>query len=128
VALPNLTIVPAKARTSLDDIVGDTKRGLYVDDITGGSDQQLLSGQFRSSPSAREIRNGKLGGWIKDLAFQFVTPTFWKSMDALGGPDTAVITLADTGVMDPLQISLASVSAVPARFRAVNVLNTGRTA
>lgn len=110
--IPNLALLPAADPVSVDDLIADTKRGLFVPACSGIADQQLLSGQFSARDGVREIRDGKLGGHIKDFAFQFLTPQFWKSIDALGGKDT----VARSG----------AVHAVAARVREVNVLNTGR--
>lgn len=115
VALPNLTLEPAKTEVSLDDLIADTKRGLYVPRCSGGTDQQLLSGQFGPANiwngPPREIRNGKLGRPVADLAFQFMTPQFWKRLDAIGGPASVA------GVRSRV---------VPARVREINVINTGQ--
>jgi TldD protein len=129
VRLPNLALAPGKAQVSLDDLIADTRRGFYLEDVSGSTDQQVLSGQFGAS-GVRAIRNGKVGAQIKDFAFQFVTPELWKGLDALGGPATVATALQSTGLWpyDPLQLPFASVSTVPGRFRQVNVLNTGRTA
>jgi TldD protein len=129
VRLPNLTVQPGPGTVDLDDLVRDTKRGYYLDAVGGASDQQVLNTQFRGW-RARIIRNGKLGGYVSDLAFQFITPSFWKGLDALGGTATAKRVLRGTGFGpgDPVQLRFATTSAVPGRFRQVNVLNTGRTA
>jgi TldD protein len=130
VRLPNLTMMPGRdSSVSVDELVADTKRGFYVQDAGASTDQQVLSLQS-SGGGVREIRNGKLGGRIKDFAFQATTPGFWKSIDAIGGSGSAVDAPMGTGysTLDPLQLPMAVVSAVPARFREVNVLNTGRTA
>jgi TldD protein len=114
VGIPRITLLPAKEDVAVEDLIADTKRGFYIPSCSGGSDQQLLSGQFKANVGEmREIRNGKLGPYIKDLAFQFLTPQFWKGVDALGGPKT---------------VEQSGNYHVPAALvRQVNVLNTGRT-
>lgn len=113
IGTPNLTLLPAREQVSVDDLIADTSRGFFAPSCSGVSDQQLLSGQFSAwDGRVREIRDGKLGRHIKDFAFQFLTPQFWKNVDALGGADTTV--------------QVGAVQAVAARVREVNVLNTGR--
>jgi TldD protein len=130
VQLPNLTMEPGREETSVEDLIADTRRGLYVDWGYGASDQQLLSGQYRGA-SPREIRNGKLGDYLDDMAFQFLTPQLWKNLEAIGGAGSARATYVDPesgSSRDALQLGACTVWAVPARFRQVNVLNVGRTA
>jgi TldD protein len=125
ISTPNLTLEPGPAGVSLDDLIGDVKRGFYIDGgAPGGSDQQLLSGQFIGG-GVREIRNGKLGREVNGFAFQILTQPFWKNLDALGGPET----VKEGGVtfsapLRPLRGHTARASA--ARVRQVNVLNTER--
>jgi TldD protein len=131
VRLPNLALAPGKESTTLEELIAGTKRGFYVENCGGSSDQQLLSTQAGAGASSvREIRNGKLGRAIGDFAFQFITPSFWKSVDAIGGAASVMETQAGTGHsgLDPLQLPSALVRVVPVRVREVNVLNTGRTA
>jgi TldD protein len=129
VRLPNLTLEPGRDALTVDDLIRNTKRGFYVLGIRGSSDQQLLNGQFVAL-GVRAIRNGQLDEPIRDMAIQFMTPAFWRSLDALGGAASAHTGLHSTGLSgtDPLQLASASVSTVPGRFRQVNVLNTGQTA
>ena len=37
------------------------------------------------------IRNGRLDGQLKDVAYQATTTDFWNSMEAVGGPQTYVL-------------------------------------
>ncbi len=131
VALPNLTLQPGKDALTVEDLIRDTKRGVYVEDIeNGGSDQQVLNSQFSIRDGhAREIRNGKLGDQLRDVAIQFVTPALWRSMDAIGGVGTAVDTVQGTGalILSVIQLPFATVTVPPARMRKVNVLNIGQT-
>lgn len=133
VRVPNLTLVPATESKTVEDLIADTRRGFYIEGTgPGASDQQLLSAQYSvRHTQVREIRQGKLGGYVKDLAFQFITPQFWRNVDALGGPSSA---RSIAVVTDPLVAGWAdqpflysTVRSVPIRARDVNVLNTGGT-
>lgn len=132
VQLPNLTVAPGTSDLSVDDLIAGTQRGYYIAHLaSGGPDQQVLNSQFSVMPvGARVIRNGKLGDWVTDLGFQFITPRFWRNLDALGGSASAVTSLAGNDYWlsdDPIQLTHASVTTVPARFREVNVLSTAWT-
>lgn len=129
VQLPNLTMEPAAEDVSVEDLIADTERGFFIDGAWGAADHQILNGQFGAG-QVREIRNGRLGERVQDLAFQFITPAFWQGMDAVGGTSSAKRVLQSTdyaNASDGIQLRFASVNAVPARFRQVNVLNTGAT-
>lgn len=136
VCLPNLTLEGAASGPSTADLIANTKRGFYVEFAHGSADQQLASNQFAiGSGAVREIRQGKLGSPIGDFGVQFITPVFWKNIEALGRAAEARdhLTLADRRALEmmsgnPLHSLLATIRAVPARVRDVNILNVGRTA
>jgi TldD protein len=117
VSFPNVTLAPGPAGVTVDELIAEVKRGIYVGGASGASDQQLLSGQF-SGGGVREIRNGKLGNWLSGFGFQLLTQPFWKSLDALGGPETVYEVGGFSGEM-PFSTFVGA-----ARFRQVNVLNT----
>lgn len=129
-ATPNLRLAPASENTTVEDLIADTKRGFYIRSSSGGSDQQYLNTQIglRSS-SVQEIVKGKLGGYVSNMAIQFITPQFWKNLDALGGPRSTGQQMFIPPAPDPDRMTTyIAVQAVPARVRAVNVINIGRTA
>lgn len=129
IQLPNLTMQPAEEDITVEDLIADTECGFYIQRVHGTPDHQILNGQFAAG-QVREIRNGKLRDSVQHLAFQLITPSFWQGMDAVGGEASQERTLQGTDYLawvDGIQFRFASVSAVPARFRQVNVLNTGRT-
>ncbi len=133
VCVPNLTLEPGAGTTTANDLIADVKRGFYIEGGGGGTDQQVLTGQFSSSHRrVRQITNGRLGGHVKHLAFQFLVPQLWRSLDALGGKATVRSVTAATdgaGIRDQRQpFPRSTITAVPARVRQVNVLNTGSRA
>jgi TldD protein len=66
---------------------------------------------------------------LKDVVYQFRTPEFWKSMDMIGGPKSYLLCGAFGDAKgQPSQSNAVSHGCVPARFRNVNVINTGRQA
>jgi TldD protein len=66
---------------------------------------------------------------LKDVAYQIRTPEFWSSMDLIGGPSSYWAGGANNdGKGQPSQSNAISHACVPARFRQVDVINTGRSA
>ncbi|MCE9601709.1 MAG: TldD/PmbA family protein [Gemmatimonadetes bacterium] len=127
--MPNVSLLPSPENTSWDDLVAGVDRGIAI--IGDGSfsiDQQRYNAQF-GGQVAYEIRGGKVAGMLKDVAYQIRTPDFWNSMDAIGGKATYELggSFFD-GKGQPGQSNAVSHGAPPARFRQVNVINTGRTA
>ncbi|HET6909618.1 MAG TPA: metallopeptidase TldD-related protein, partial [Mycobacteriales bacterium] len=71
------------------------------------------------------IRNGKLGGMLRDVAYQATTTDFWRSMEAVGGPDTYELGGAfNCGKGQPGQTAPVSHGCPTALFRGVRILNT----
>jgi TldD protein len=124
--MPNVSLQPATAEVTLDDLFGDIKRGLFIEGRGVSSiDQQRYNFQFGGAV-IREITNGKLGAMVRDGGYQSRTPDFWASCDGIGGPATYKLwgTSAD-GKGEPGQTNAVSHGCPPARFRSVTVLNTG---
>jgi TldD protein len=66
---------------------------------------------------------------LKDVAYQMRTPEFWNSMDGLGGRSTWFPGGSfNDGKGQPSQSNAVSHGSPAARFRRVNVINTGRRA
>ena len=65
----------------------------------------------------------------KDVAYQMRTPDFWNAMDMIGGKSSYELwgSFFD-GKGQPGQSNAVSHGSVPARFRQINVINTGRKA
>ncbi|MBX7117865.1 MAG: TldD/PmbA family protein [Gemmatimonadaceae bacterium] len=126
--MPNVSLLPGKDATTWNDLIAGVDRGIaIVGDGSFSIDQQRYNAQF-GGQVFYEIRGGKLGGMLKDVAYQIRTPDFWNSMDAIGGQASYELggSFFD-GKGQPGQSNAVSHGAVPARFRQVNVINTGRT-
>ena len=125
--MPNVSLLPGEQDIGLDDLVAATDRGILIKNQGSWSiDHQRYNFQF-SGQAFYEIRGGKLTGMLKDVAYQSNTPVFWNSMDMIGGPKSYYLGGAfNDGKGQPGQINSVSHGAVPARFRGVNILNTGR--
>jgi TldD protein len=128
--MPNVNLLPHPDRdVSLDELVDGVENGILIDGNGSFSiDQQRYNAQF-GGQVFREIRNGSVGGMLKDVAYQLRTPEFWNSMDLIGGPSTYWTGGANNdGKGQPSQSNAISHACPPARFRQINVLNTGRSA
>ena len=126
--MPNINLLPNPERdVSVEELIADVQNGILIDgDGSYSIDQQRYNAQF-GGQTFKEIRNGRITGPLKDVAYQIRTPEFWNSMDAIGGPSTYFMggTFFD-GKGQPSQINAVSHGSPAARFRQVNVINTGR--
>jgi TldD protein len=125
--MPNVSLMPGTADTVLEDVIGSVERGIYIKGNGAFSiDQQRYNFQF-GGQVFYEIRNGRLAGMLKDVTYQGRTPEFWNSMDLIGGPRSYQLGGAfNDGKGQPGQSNAVSHGCVPARFRNVAVINTGR--
>lgn len=126
--MPNISLLPGEQDIDLSDIVADTTRGIVVKNRGSWSiDHQRYNFQF-SGQAFYEVRNGKITGMLRDVAYQSNTLEFWSSMDLIGGKRGYWLGGSFTdGKGEPVQVSSVSHGCPPARFRNVNILNTGRT-
>jgi len=127
--MPNVSLLPGAKDIGWNDLIAATDRGIAImGDGSFSIDQQRYNAQF-GGQVFHEIKNGKIVGVLKDVAYQIRTPDFWNSMDMIGGPKSYEMgaTFFD-GKGQPGQINAVSHGCVPSRFRNINVINTGRKA
>lgn len=124
--MPNVSLTPSKENVTQDDLVAGVDKGIMI--MGRGSysiDQQRYNFQF-GGQTFWEIKNGKVGGMLRDVAYQSRTTDFWGSLDGLGGQATYEIPGSpNDGKGEPGQSNAVSHGCPPARFRNINVLNTG---
>ena len=85
VRMTNVGLLPGKS--SLDEIVADTKDGVYMATNRSWSiDDKRLNFQF-GTEIAYEIKNGKMGRLLKNATYTGLTPQFWGSCDAICNAD-----------------------------------------
>lgn len=126
--MPNISLMPGDADITLDDIIADTKRGIVIKNRGSWSiDQQRYNFQF-SGQLAYEVRDGKITGMLKDVAYQSTSKDFWNSMNMIGGRSSYWLggSFGD-GKGEPGQSNSVSHGCPPARFTNVNIVNTGRS-
>jgi len=128
--MPNVNLLPHPERdVTLDELVSDVRDGILIDgDGSFSIDQQRYNAQF-GGQAYYEIKNGKVGGMLKDVAYQMRTPEFWNAMDGIGGRSTYFAGGSfNDGKGQPQQSNAVSHHCVPSRHRKINVINTGRRA
>jgi len=120
IRMTNINLEPGT--TSLDEIIADTKHGIYVDTNKSWSiDDLRLNFQF-GCEVAYEIENGKLGRLLRNPLYTGITPEFWRSCDAVGDRASWQIWgLPNCGKGDPLQTMRVAHGAPAARFRNVEM-------
>ncbi|MEJ7812627.1 MAG: TldD/PmbA family protein [Gemmatimonadaceae bacterium] len=127
--MPNVSLLPGPRDIGWDDLIAATDRGIaIVGDGSFSIDQQRFNAQF-GGQVFHEIRGGKIVGVLKDVAYQMRTPDFWNAMDMIGGRRSYEMGSSFfDGKGQPGQVNAVSHGCVPARFRNINVINTGRKA
>ncbi|HXT15738.1 MAG TPA: TldD/PmbA family protein [Gemmatimonadaceae bacterium] len=127
--MPNVSLLPGEKDLKWEDLIAATDRGIaIVGDGSYSIDQQRYNAQF-GGQVFYEIKGGKITGMLKDVAYQMKTTEFWNSMDMIGGKSGYMMGASFfDGKGQPGQVGAVSHGCVPARFRNVNVINTGRKA
>ena len=123
--MPNVSLEPARENVSLEDLMSGIDNGILI--YGNGSwsiDQQRYNFQF-GGQTFWEIKNGKKGEMLRDVAYQSRTTDFWKACDGLGGAGTYELNgAANDGKGEPTQANAVSHGCPVTRFRQINVLNT----
>ncbi|QBX57042.1 TldD/PmbA family protein [Nocardioides seonyuensis] len=123
--MANVSLEPAPDGPSTEDLISRVDRGIYVvGDKSWSIDMQRFNFQF-TGQRFYKITDGKLDGMLRDVAYQATTTEFWRSMEAVGGPQTWVLGGAfNCGKAQPGQVAAVSHGCPTSLFRDVNILNT----
>lgn len=125
--MPNISLQPGKTKLSVDDMIKNVEKGIYI--LGNGSfsiDQQRYNFQF-GGQTFYEIKNGKIAGMLKDVSYQANTQEFWNSCTAIADEsDYRLGGAFNDGKGQPAQSSAVSHGSSTARFNGVNVINTAR--
>jgi len=125
--MANVSLAPGKTPLSVEEMIKDVEKGIYI--IGDGSfsiDQQRYNFQF-GGQLFYEIKDGKIGGMLKDVAYQSNTQEFWNSCTKIC--DERDYRLGGSffdGKGQPSQSSAVSHGSSTTRFNGVNVINTAR--
>jgi len=120
IRMVNLSLDPGSG--SLDDLLGDTEHGLYLETNRSWSiDQLRYNFQFKTE-IGWEIRKGKRTRMLRNPTYQGITPQFWGSCDFVCGPEAwRPWGVTNCGKGQPGQVAEMTHGAAPARFRKVRV-------
>lgn len=123
--MPNVSLEPSVDDVSTEDLIARVDDGVYiVGDKSWSIDMQRYNFQFTGQRFFR-IRDGRLDGQLRDVAYQATTTDFWGSLEAVGGRSTWRLGGAfNCGKAQPGQVAAVSHGCPSALFRGVNVLNT----
>ncbi|MGI3782227.1 MAG: TldD/PmbA family protein [Janthinobacterium lividum] len=123
--MPNVSLAADPDGPGTEEMIARVERGLYVvGDKSWSIDMQRYNFQF-TGQRFYSIVDGRLTGQVKDVAYQATTTDFWRSMEAVGGPETYVLGgVLNCGKGQPGQTAPVSHGSPSALFRGVNVLNT----
>ena len=125
--MPNVSLEPGKEKYSVNDMIKDVKKGIYIAGRGSFSiDQQRYNFQFGGTVFY-EIKDGKIVGMLDDVAYQSNTKEFWNSCSKICDKDDyRLFGSFFDGKGQPSQISAVSHGSSTTRFDGVNVINTGR--
>ncbi|MBJ7341019.1 TldD/PmbA family protein [Mycolicibacterium sp.] len=123
--MANVSLEPGVDDLSTEDLIGRVEDGIYVvGDKSWSIDMQRYNFQFTGQRFFR-IRDGRLDGQVRDVAYQATTTDFWGAMEAVGGPSTWRLGGAfNCGKAQPGQVAAVSHGCPSALFRGISVLNT----
>lgn len=123
--MANVSLQPAADDTTTEDLIARVQDGLYiVGDKSWSIDMQRYNFQFTGQRFFR-IRDGRLDGQVRDVAYQATTTDFWGALEAVGGQSTWRLGGAfNCGKAQPGQVAPVSHGCPSALFRGINVLNT----
>jgi TldD protein len=123
--IPNVWLKPGKDGTSLDDLIAQVQDGILIDGRGSWSiDHQRYNFQF-GGDAFWEIKNGKKGAMLADVAYQSKTTDFWHAL--AGTADQRFwenFGLTNDGKGQPQQVNAMSHGCAPSLFRGINVLRT----
>ena len=123
--MANVSLQPEADGPSTEDLIAGVENGIYIlGDKSWSIDMQRYNFQFTGQRFVK-IKNGRLAGQLRDVAYQATTTDFWGSMEAVGGPQTYVLAGAfNCGKGQPGQIAPVSHGCPAALLRGVRILNT----
>ena len=123
--MPNVWLEAGKDGKSLDDLIGMVDDGILIDGRGSYSiDHQRYNFQF-GGDGFWEIKNGKRGRMLADVAYQSKTSEFWNSCAAIADQRFwQNVGLTNDGKGQPGQVNAMSHGCAPALFQRVHVLRT----
>ncbi len=126
--MPNVSLQPGKSPLTPQEMIAGVEKGVYI--VKDGSfsiDQQRYNFQF-GGVLFFEIKNGKIEGMLKDVAYQANTQEFWNScVQICDERDYRLNGAFNDGKGQPSQSNAVSHGSATTRFNGISVINTART-
>ncbi|SKC52443.1 TldD/PmbA family protein [Ohtaekwangia koreensis] len=126
--MANISLKPGKEQVTPEQMISNVDKGIYI--VKDGSfsiDQQRYNFQF-GGVLFFEIKNGKIAGMLKDVAYQANSQEFWNScVQICDERDYRLNGAFNDGKGQPSQSNAVSHGSATTRFNGVSVINTGRT-
>lgn len=120
IRMTNVSLEPGEG--TLEELIGETRRGvLLATNKSWSIDDLRLNFQF-GTEIGWEIRDGRIGGMLKNPVYTGITPEFWGSCSAVAGAgDWRLHGIPNCGKGEPMQTMHVGHGASPARFERVQV-------
>ncbi len=115
----NVFLQPGEGST--DELLERMGDGYYIDDNRSWSiDSRRWSFQF-GTEAAWEVRAGRRTRLVRDLSYTGITPEFWRSVEAVAGPEAFATFGMPCGKGEPKQWGFLAHGAAPTLVRGVAV-------
>ncbi len=122
IRMTNINLAYDPDGPTLEELIADTKRGLYVDINKSWSIDDLRLNFSFGCEYARLIENGKMTALVKNPVYTALTPKFWGSCDAVCNADSwKVWGVPNCGKGQPMQTARVAHGCGAARFRGIQV-------
>jgi TldD protein len=123
---PNLVLKPGNGAQDFESLIAGTSAGIAIGDLDPDMDFQNLNGLGRGR--FYEVKKGKRVARLSNAGVLFRAPDLWKGVLALGGQGSARRFGMETRKGEPAQRSYHSVTAIPAAFKQLTVIDALRKA
>lgn len=127
---PNFIVAPGREDIAEDDLIRDTRRGIYFPAGKVDVDHQSRNGVLvpDSMNPPREIKDGRIGDVLASAALTFNTVELWKKFLVSGGPRSATASMHHEVKGQPSQDTLCNVTAVPMKYSGMSIIDLLRRA
>ncbi|MEO0116265.1 MAG: TldD/PmbA family protein [candidate division WOR-3 bacterium] len=120
IRMTNINLLPGKGK--LEDLIADTKEGIYFESAGAPSIDDKRLNYHISSEVGWLIKNGKKVEMIRRPAYSGISYEIWRNCDAICGEEEwEVWGVPNCGKGDPMQVAHVGHGASPARFRNIKV-------
>jgi TldD protein len=124
--VPNLTLAPGREALDFDALIGGMSDGIAIKDLSLNMDFQHLNGLGLGR--TYEVKRGKRTALIAGAAVLFRAPELWKGLLAVGGKASQRRFGKAGRKGEPLQQAYYSVTAPPAVFKQLTLIDPLRKA